>query len=161
MRPAAPLVVELVRTPTDDVRALVHELETELAAEYSPEQRHGLKLEAIFAPHVRFFIARLQGEAIGCGGVALFADFAEVKRMYVRAAFRGRGGAQALLARIEAETLAAGLRTLRLETGDRQAAALRVYETAGFHPCGAFGDYVALEPAAISTSLFFEKQLSA
>jgi putative acetyltransferase len=126
MTSRAPVVVELCSTPTDEVRTLVAALETELAAEYSAEQRHGLKLEAIFTPHVRFFIARLDGEAIGCGGVALFADFAEVKRMYVRDAFRGRGGAQALLARIEAETLAAGLTTLRLETGDRQAAAVRV-----------------------------------
>ena len=33
--------------------------------------------------------------------MALFADFAEVKRMYVRDAARGRGVAQALLARID------------------------------------------------------------
>jgi len=156
-----PVVVELAAAPTDDVRALVTELEAELATQYSAEQRHGLKLEAIFAPHVRFFIARLGGEAIGCGGVALFPDFAEVKRMYVRAAFRGRGGAQALLARIEAETLAAGLTTLRLETGDRQGAAIRVYEAAGFRPCAAFGEYLAMEPAAVATSLFFEKALQA
>jgi putative acetyltransferase len=160
MTSRAPVVVELCSTPTDEVRTLVAALETELAAEYSAEQRHGLKLEAIFTPHVRFFIERLDGEAIGCGGVALFADFAEVKRMYVRDAFRGRGGAQALLARIEAETLAAGLTTLRLETGDRQAAAVRVYEAAGFRPCAAFGDYLAMEPAAVATSLFFEKQLA-
>jgi len=156
-----PVVVELAAAPTDDVRALVTELEAELATQYSAEQRHGLKLEAIFAPHVRFFIARLGGEAIGCGGVALFPDFAEVKRMYVRAAFRGRGGAQALLARIEAETLAAGLTTLRLETGDRQGAAIRVYEAAGFRPCAAFGEYLAMGPAAVATSLFFEKALQA
>ena len=156
-----PVVVELAAAPTDDVRALVTELEAELATQYSAEQRHGLKLEAIFAPHVRFFIARLGGEAVGCGGVALFPDFAEVKRMYVRAAFRGRGGAQALLARIEAETLAAGLTTLRLETGDRQGAAIRVYEAAGFRPCAAFGEYLAMEPAAVATSLFFEKALQA
>jgi putative acetyltransferase len=154
-----PVVVELAAAPTDDVRALVSELEAELATQYSAEQRHGLKLEAIFAPHVRFFIARLDGEAIGCGGVALFPDFAEVKRMYVRTAFRGRGAAQALLARIEAETLAAGLTTLRLETGDRQGAAIRVYEAAGFRPCAVFGEYLAMEPAAVATSLFFEKAL--
>jgi putative acetyltransferase len=161
MRSRLPVTVELASAPTDDVRALVNELETELAAEYSPEQRHGLKLEAIFAPHVRFFIARLDGEPIGCGGVALFADFAEVKRMYVRNDFRGRGGAQALLARIEAEALAVGLRSLRLETGDRQVAAIRVYEAAGFRPCAAFGEYLAMAPEAVATSLFFEKQLEA
>jgi putative acetyltransferase len=104
------------------VRALIGELQRVLSAEYPPEQRHGLTLEAIFEPHIRFFLARLNGNAIGCGGVALFADFAEVKRMYVREAARGRGVAQALLKRLETEARDAGLSALRLETGDRQYA---------------------------------------
>jgi hypothetical protein len=29
----------------------------------------------VFEPHVRFFIARLGGQAVGCGAVALFADY--------------------------------------------------------------------------------------
>ena len=53
-------------------------------------------LDAIFQPHVRFFVARLDGEAVGCGGVALFEGFAEVKRMYVREAARGRGVARVI-----------------------------------------------------------------
>ena len=68
--------IELALTATDDVRALVDELETVLAAEYSPEQRHGKALDALFQPHIRFFLARLDGAAVGCGGVALFDDFA-------------------------------------------------------------------------------------
>jgi RNA polymerase sigma-70 factor (ECF subfamily) len=48
--------------------------------------------------------------------VAFFADFAEVKRMYVRDIARGRGVAQAVLARIEAEARKAGLALLRLES---------------------------------------------
>src|SRR5580693_9069373 len=94
--------IELVPSATEDVRALIGELETVLAAEYTPEQRHGLALDALFQPHIRFFIARLCGTAVDCDGVALFADFAEVKRMYVRDAARRRGVADALLARLEA-----------------------------------------------------------
>ena len=74
---------------TDEVRLLIGELEAVLAAEYPPEQRHGLALDAIFQPHVRFFLATRQGAAVGCVGVALFPDFAEVKRMYVRDTARG------------------------------------------------------------------------
>ena len=66
------LRIEAAPTATDEVRALVGELETVLAAEYPPEQRHGLSLDAIFQPHVRFFLARLRGAAVGCGGVAFF-----------------------------------------------------------------------------------------
>jgi putative acetyltransferase len=153
------LVIERTTTPTDDVRSLIAELEDSLAAEYPPEQRHGLALDAIFQPHIQFFVARVARAAVGCAGVALFAELAEVKRMYVRPAARGRGIADALLARIESVTRDAGLARLCLETGDRQLGAIRVYERAGFSRCGAFGAYAAMPPASIATSVFFEKHL--
>jgi putative acetyltransferase len=151
------ILIEPVSAPTREVRALIAELDRTLSAQYPPEQRHGLALDAIFQPHVRFFVGWLNGEAMGCGGVALFDGFAEVKRMYVREAARGRGVAQALLARIEAEARAAGLAMLRLETGDRQDAAMRLYTRAGFRRCQAFGAYVSMPPEAIATSVFCEK----
>jgi putative acetyltransferase len=153
------LIIERATAPTDDVRGLIVELEDSLAAEYPPEQRHGLAIDAIFQPHIQFFVARVDGGAVGCAGVALFADFAEVKRMYVRPAARGRGIAEALLARIETIARDAGLARLCLETGDRQLAAIRVYSRAGFSRCAAFGAYAAMPPASTATSVFFEKQL--
>jgi putative acetyltransferase len=65
-----------------------------------------------------------------------------------------------LLERIELEAIRNGLDTLRLETGDRQVAAMRLYERAGFHYCDAFGDYAAMTPEQIATSVFMEKQVS-
>jgi putative acetyltransferase len=153
--------IELVAVATDEVRALIGELDQTLGAEYSPEERHGLALDAIFQPHIRFFLARLNGAAVGCGGVALFADYAEVKRMYVRDAARGRGVAYSLLNRIEKQARESGLDLLRLETGVRQFAALRLYERAGFQPCAAFGAYVEMLPRSIATSVFLEKRLAA
>jgi putative acetyltransferase len=160
MREIETIQVEIATHPTDDVRRLVGELDQTLSEGYPPEQRHGLKLDAIFAPHIRFFLARLDGAAVGCGGVALFPDFAEVKRMYVRPSARGKGVAQALLARIEAEISAAGLSILRLETGDRQIAAMRAYERAGFTRCPAFGDYAAKPAHTVATSIFYEKRVT-
>src|SRR5436190_22140096 len=136
--------IEIAPTATEEGRALVGELETVLAAEYPPEQRHGLDLAAIFQPHIRFFIARLRGTASGCGGVALFPDYAEVKRMYVREAARGQGVADAILARLEAEVSRTGRSVLRLETGVRQIAAMRLYVRSGFRECPAFGDYQSM-----------------
>ena len=154
------LTIELVPAATDDVRSLIRALDQELAQEYTSEQRHGLTLDAIFQSHVRFFLARLDEEPVGCGGVAFFADFAEVKRMFVRSTVRGRGVARELLTRIETEARHAGLTVLRLETGSRQAAALRLYERAGFQICEAFGVYKTMAPEAIATSVFMEKRLS-
>ncbi len=155
------ITVEAVTTATDEVRALIDELDRTLAGEYLPEQQHGLTLDEIFAPHVRFFLARLDGIAMGCGGVALLEGFAEVKRMFVRESARGRGLARALLSRIESEARDNGLDVLRLETGDCLLDALRFYERAGFRRCDAFGRYASMAPRAIATSVFMEKRLAA
>jgi putative acetyltransferase len=155
------LAIERATGATDEVGALIGALEAELAQHYRPEQRHGLSLAALFEPHIRFFIARLDGEAVGCGGIALFADFAELKRMYVVPHRRGRGIADAIVARLTAEAQAAGLTLLRLETGTQQKAAMRFYRRCGFDPCAAFEPYASMPPNAISTSLFFERRIDA
>ena len=98
---------------------------------------------------------------MGCGGVAFFTDYAEVKRMYVRDVARGSGAARALLARIEREAREAGFLLLKLETGARQSAALRFYEREGFQPCPTFGSYATMAPQAVAISVFLQKQLSA
>jgi putative acetyltransferase len=148
-----------VSAPDEEVRLLIDELEAVLGAEYPPEQRHGLSLDAIFQPHIRFFVAALEGAVVGCGGIALFEDFAEVKRMYVRPAARGRGVARAILARLEVEAQKARLPLLRLETGDKQGDALRLYRRYGFAECPAFGAYASMAPHRIATSIFLEKRV--
>ncbi len=152
-------VIERVHAPSDDVRVLIDELDAELAGTYLPEQRHGLTLDAIFKPPVRFFVARLDGKAVGCGGVACFDEFAEIKRMYVRASARGDGVADVIIERLEDEARTAGLRVVRLETGVHQPAAIGFYRRHGFMPCRAFEPYASLPPTAIKTSYFMEKQL--
>lgn len=151
--------IERAAEATDEVRTLVGELEATLSAHYAAHQRHGLKLEAIFQPHIRFYVARLDGTLAGCGGVAFLDGFAEVKRMYVREAVRGRGVAQAVLDRLQADARAAAYTTLRLETGDRQVVAMKMYERAGFRRCQAFGDYLSMPAGATETSVFMEMPL--
>lgn len=155
----ARIAIEQVRGPNSEAATLIAELDAVLGAAYEAEQRHGYSIEQIFQPNVRFFIARLAGEAVGCGAVALFDDYAEVKRMYAREGARGRGIGKALLARIEQEAREACKPMLRLETGTLQAAAIGLYENAGFRACGPFGPYAELPPHRIATSLFYEKQL--
>src|SRR5215472_16583294 len=114
------ITIERAVAATLEARDLIQELNDVLGAAYEEHQRHGLSIEQLFEPHVRFFVARLDGIAVGCGGVAMFEDYAEVKRMYTRPAARGRGVAKALLRRIEAEAHGAGMSgmsVLRLETG--------------------------------------------
>lgn len=149
--------LEHLTSPTPEARVLIAELDAELAGPYSVEQRHGLNVERIFQPHVMFFLAHLDGLAVGCGGIAFDDGFAELKRMYVRPSARGQGVAAAIVARLEAEARARGGRRVVLETGDAQLAAMKFYERAGFTKCGAFGLYAAMPAAAIVRSVFFEK----
>jgi GNAT superfamily N-acetyltransferase len=155
-----PIVLEQVTTATDDARTLLDELDAELNASYAPEQRHGLNLAQLFRPAVLFFVARLDGGPVGCGGIAFEDGLAEVKRMYVRAGARGRGVAPAILARLEHEARGRGVGRISLETGDAQHAAIRFYERAGFARCTAFGAYATMPPHAIERSVFFDKLLA-
>jgi putative acetyltransferase len=153
--------IEHVTAPSAAVRALIAALDAELAQNYAAEQRHGLALDALFQPHILFFLAHVSDEAIGCGGIALFPDFAELKRMYVLPDWRGRGVAEALLNRLIREAIQADRRVLRLETGIHQPAALKFYARAGFRPCLAFEPYKSMPKGAISTSVFLEREAAA
>jgi putative acetyltransferase len=153
------LVLEHVESPTDDARTLIAELDAELSGHYASAQRHGLSIARIFQPGVLFFVARLDGEPVGCGGVAFEDGLAEVKRMYVRPQARGRDVARTILARLEQEARARGITRLTLETGDAQLAAIRFYQRAGFTRCAAFGVYATMPASAIERSVFFEKRI--
>ena len=90
----------------------------------------------------RFLIAYLGGDAVGCGGLRLLADgVAEIKRMYVEPAARGRGIARALLAELEGVAREAGCREIRLETGLLQPEALALYASSGYSPIPPYGYY--------------------
>jgi putative acetyltransferase len=154
------LTIERAVEATPEVHDLIGELNEVLVAAYEAHQRHGLSIEELFEPNVRFFLARLDGLAVGCGGVAVFDDYAEVKRMYTRPAVRGRGVAKALLQRIEDEARRAGKSVLRLETGTYQQEAIGLYQRIGFRSRGPFGPYAAIPARNIETSLFFEKELA-
>ena len=102
---------------------------------------------------------RLDGVAVGCGGVEILDGYGEVKRLYAKPAARGRGIAKALLSRIEEQARNAGVRSLRLETGTKQYAAIGLYDATGFRRRGPLGAYAAKPAPAIDQSLFFEKDL--
>jgi putative acetyltransferase len=153
------LTIERAERPTEEVRALIALLEEELSPHYQAHQRHGLKLEAIFQPGIQFFLARRAGEALGCGAVALYPGFAEVKRMFVSRKARGQGIADAIMDRLADAACQAGRPVLRLETGDCQRAAIRFYQRYGFGFCGPFEPYSTMPPENIATSIFMEKRL--
>lgn len=130
------------RPDTPAALALIAELEATLAPNYPDESRHGYSVEKLIAQGVAFFVLRYAGEPAGCGGVQIFGtEYAELKRMFVRPQFRGRGLARAMLEHLAEYARAAGVPLLRLETGIYQTAAIRLYEGAGFRRIAPFGSY--------------------
>jgi putative acetyltransferase len=141
----------------DDVRALVAELNDTLMALTPREFCHHLTVEQMADGSTTVFVARDDGRAIAIGALRRDRDgTGEVKRMYTRPAYQGRGIAGTILGRIEALARGEGLRRLVLETGDRHPAAWRVYERGGFTRCGPILDYPDTK-----WSVFYEKRLSA
>ena len=90
LKQPADVTIVLVKAPTTEVIGLLDELNAALAGPYSEEQRHALPVDRLFRPNIRFFIARLDGEAVACGGVGFYDGFAELKRMYSKPSVRGQ-----------------------------------------------------------------------
>jgi putative acetyltransferase len=151
------LVLERATAPTPEIVALLGALNRALDVGYTPDQKHALSVDQLFQPNIRFFVARLDGAAVACGGIGFYDGYAELKRMYAAPHVRGQGVARAVLQRLEAEAREAGITVVRIETGNLQTEAMRFYEREGYAKCGPFGPYAAMPPNAIATSVFYEK----
>jgi GNAT superfamily N-acetyltransferase len=140
---------------TADAVALIAELEAHLDPLYPPESQHGYSVEKLIAEGVAFFLIRVDEAPAGCGGIQLFgAEYGEIKRMYVRPAFRGQGLGKRLLEQLADHAREHGVGRLRLETGIHQHEAIGLYERMGFEPIPPFGAYRD-DPL----SRFYEKRL--
>lgn len=138
-----------------DVLKLLEDGEAYGAALYPAESNHYLPIETLRATHIRFVVARTEhGVAVGTGAIALNDGWAELKRMWVTPAARGRGLSKTLLAHLEARAAGAGISVIRLETGIENHEALGLYERSGYVRRGAFADYLP-DPL----SVFMEKTL--
>jgi GNAT superfamily N-acetyltransferase len=94
-------------------------------------------------------------KAVGCGALKAFEEGAvEVKRMYVLPAFRGKGVAGMILARLERQAAELGNAKCVLETGLRQPEAIALYSKNGYVLIPNYGPYHGVE-----NSRCFEKYL--
>ncbi len=138
-----------------DVRRLLDQADARSASLYPTESRFGLTLGELLSQGVRFFVAREDGQAVGCGGYALMPDrLAELKRIFVAPGARGQGcGSQIVLA-LEQAAQAEEVGSLLLETGIKSVEAIGLYGRLGYARRGPFGRY-GPDPL----SVFMEKML--
>ena len=138
-----------------DALALIAESEAELAAIYPAEVRYAFSPGQLTDAGVAFLVAYRDGKAVGCGGVALYDGFAELKRIFVTKAARGSRLAVRIVEALEAIAAEAGHTIVRLETGEASPEAIRLYERIGYSRRGPFADYVEN-----GSSVFMEKRLT-
>jgi N-acetylglutamate synthase-like GNAT family acetyltransferase len=87
-------------------------------------------------------VATLNGDAVACGGFRfLRPQVAEIKRMYVDPAVRGRGFGRRHLAFLEQRAAEAGYTQVWLETGTEQPEAISLYTAAGYRPMEPYGEF--------------------
>ena len=93
-------------------------------------------------PGGRLILAREGGEAAGCIALKQMdeAGRCELKRLYVRPAFRGRGLGRELTARIIAAAREQGYREMLLDTLPFLQSAQRIYRAAGFREIEKYND---------------------
>lgn len=113
---------------------------------YDEEIRH---LEDKYGlPKGRIYLVYVDGELAGCVGMKPSDDsHAELKRLFLRPAFRGRNLGETLTRRIMDDAREEGYRYLRLDTLPGLKSALKLYRRLGFHETDAY--YDCLVPGTI------------
>jgi GNAT superfamily N-acetyltransferase len=131
-----------------DAVALIADVQQEYVVRYGSVDRTPVDPAEFAPPRGLFLVAYVDDEPAACGGWRAHGTDVELKRMYVRPSFRGRGLARAVLADLERTAAAGGYTRLILETGQRQPEAIALYTSAGYVPVPPFG-YYAEAPQAV------------
>jgi ribosomal protein S18 acetylase RimI-like enzyme len=132
-----------------DAMALIAAVQGEYVVRYGGEDETPLEPAMFHPPRGSFFVGYSDGRPAVSGAWRRRDDVealgststAEIKRMYVAPAARGRGLARAMLAHLERTAFEAGASVSILETGTLQPEAIALYESSGYVEVPKFGFY--------------------
>lgn len=136
-------VLEIVQVSMSDPQLLrlIDLLDAFQTVLYPPESNNATPPQQMKNMQASAWLAKFDGESVGCACLVVHQGLAEIKRVYVDPNARGAGIASALIRRLEEEARARHLTKLWLETGVRQPAAIALYEKLGYRHTAAFGNY--------------------
>ena len=107
--------------------------------------------QATFAPFnkisddARVVVISEGEEPVACGCYRPLKDAVEIKRMYVKPAFRGKGLAKIILSELESWAQAEGYDYAKLETGDKQPEAVGLYKAVGYTVIENYEPYIGIK----------------
>lgn len=151
------LEVEIRMVSPNDTKllSLIDELDIDLFERYPAEVIHRIDFNDPNIHQVLFAVAYYEDLPVGCGALRPFSrDITELKRFFVKLAYRKQGIAYQLLFFLEQQAVKLGYRTIRLEAGAMQPEALQFYQKHGYTSIDRFGEYIHCEE-----SLCYEKHL--
>jgi DNA-binding MarR family transcriptional regulator/N-acetylglutamate synthase-like GNAT family acetyltransferase len=142
---AASVKVAAEAPDTADARLCLSTYFSELAARFETGFDAGAddsaRVEDMAPPSGLFVIARLDGDAVGCGGFKrVDKATGEIKRVWTAPSARGMGVARRMLRALEAAAREAGVKTLRLDTNRALTEAHALYRSEGYLEIARFND---------------------
>lgn len=150
-------VPALAPDEVEEARALFREYEASLGIDlcFQNFEEELANLPGAYSPPSgALLLARCEGQTAGCVALrSLEEGVCEMKRLYLRPAFRGRGNGRALAEAIIAEARRIGYGRMRLDTLPSMNRAIPLYRSLGFHDIPAY----TVNP--VEGALFLEKQL--
>ena len=147
--------IEYLDPDSPDVQALIAASDAYYVGLYPAESTHLENSEDLKRPNVLFVGCRINGELVASGAAKILQEdvsYAEIKRVFVLAQYRGKGLSNQIMRYLENELENRGVTLFRLETGIKQPEALGLYRKLGYRERGPFGAYVP-DPL----SVFMEK----
>ena len=149
-------MIKIIRTNSEnpDFIGLVKLLDADLATRDGKDHQFYSQFNSISAIK-NVVVVFENGLAMGCGAIKEYSDDAmEIKRMFTKPEYRGRGIAARILLELEKWAAEIGRRKCILETGRRQPEAIALYEHYGYSQIDNYGQYVGVE-----NSVCFQKLL--
>ncbi len=102
-----------------------------------------LHLEAKYGlPFGRLYLARFNGVPAGCIGLRkIDTEYCEMKRLYVKPAFRGQQAGQILIQKIIEDAQKTGYSYMRLDTFPFLTSAIKLYKRFGFYTIPSYNNH--------------------
>lgn len=139
-------MTELILAVTDEQLAAINRLFNEYTTalgfdlDFQEYKEEVATLPGAYAPpYGRLYLAQHDGHLAGCVALRRFEEaICEMKRMYVKPEFRGKGIGRVMAEKVISDAREIGYTRMRLDTIDTMKEAIALYRSLGFRPIAPY-----------------------